>query len=52
MHWNLEALVKYSTLAKWRALYLTSLDMALDGKLILLSTTLENHANEPLHFIK
>lgn len=28
-------LVKYSTLAKWRALYLASLDAALVGKLIL-----------------
>lgn len=31
----METLVKYSTLTKWRALYLTSLDMALVGKLIL-----------------
>lgn len=31
----METLVKYSTLAKWRAHYLTSLDMALVGKLIL-----------------
>lgn len=35
MHRNMETLVKYSTLAKWRALYLASLDAALVGKLIL-----------------
>lgn len=35
MHRKMETLVKYGTLAKWRALYLTSLDMALVGKLIL-----------------
>lgn len=32
---NMETLVKYSTLAKWRALYLASFDVALVGKLIL-----------------
>lgn len=35
MHKNMETVVKYSTLAKWRAHYLTSWDAALVGQLIL-----------------